>query len=179
MCRYRTQIGVPQARIWKAATAVRDIRWCTARSTWKGSTKAVLRGHPLATSRGPNLMVLRRTNDDNFKVVGEAHCNEFADGEALMGTMPDGFQLVKRWSEQVRGCLVAFLNSETGSFQAEDPRLSYVPLPLGWRKKRHGHEEWVERFINDISGEDNIFDPRLTAERLKQRGVDMRTLNIV
>jgi hypothetical protein len=56
--------------------------------------------------------------------------------------------------------------------------LSQVPLPLGWRKDSHELEEWPERFSNDKE-ESVFFDPRLTAAALKQRGVDIQTINLI
>jgi hypothetical protein len=71
---------------------------------------------------------------------------------------------------------LTFLNSDTGSCQPEDPRLSQVPLPLGWRKEL---DEWSERFTSDISKEEiEVYDPRLTAVALGQRRVAERERRI-
>lgn len=126
----------------------------------------------------PSPMILRPTHEGHFKVVGEAYCDEFANGEALLSVLPDNFRVVFRYNERQGRHYTLFLNSETGSFQAEDPRLSQVPLPLGWRKDSHELEEWLERFSNDKE-ESVSFDPRLTAEALKQRGVDIQTINLI
>jgi hypothetical protein len=127
----------------------------------------------------PNPMILRPTDDGVFKVVGEAYHDKLADGEALMGALPDGFTIVDRWNEQLEIYYRAFLNSDTGPFQAEDPRLSSVDLPVGWRKIRgHELEEWVELFNNAREGTVHQ-DPRLTAEALKQCGVDIQTFDLI
>ncbi|PMD29250.1 hypothetical protein L207DRAFT_642561 [Hyaloscypha variabilis F] len=127
----------------------------------------------------PNLMVLRSTQDGPFKVVGEAYCDELSYGEVLMGPVPEPFKIVLRWDENDQCYDRAFLNLETGSFQLEDPRLSQFPLPLGWRKERHRREERYQWFVNDITGEGARGDPRLTTEALRERGVDIHTLNLV
>lgn len=141
-------------------------------ATRQGDVVAVLLGCP-------NPMILRPTVDCNFKVVGEAYCDEFDDGPALMGPLPGNFKLVMKWNEQKEGYYFTFLNSETRSLQVEDPRLSQVPLPLGWRKVSHEFEGYWMVFVNVISGQRIPYDPRLTAEALKQRGVDIRTFNLV
>jgi hypothetical protein len=127
----------------------------------------------------PNLMVLRSTEDSSFKVVGEAYCDEFSYGEVLMGPIPAPFKVVLRWNEDEQSYYPVFLNSEAYSFQTEDPRLSHIPLPLGWRKRRHRKEEWYHRFVNDITGEGMSGDPRLSTEALRERGVDIQALNLV
>ena len=43
--------------------------------------------------------------------------------EALLGPLPTPFEFVSRRGHP------AFMNSDTGSFQPEDPRLSQLPLP--------------------------------------------------
>jgi hypothetical protein len=127
----------------------------------------------------PNPMILRSTGEGNFKVVGEAYYDQIAMGEALMGPIHDPFKSVFRWNAPEQGYLPSFLNTENNSYQWVDPRLSEVPLPVGWRKKKHKMEEWIQLFMNDITGEETNFDPRLTAESLRERGVDIQTLNLI
>jgi hypothetical protein len=40
-------------------------------------------------------------------------------------------------------------------------------------------EEWIQLFMNDITGEETNFDPRLTVESLRERGVDIQTLSLI
>ncbi|KAN0106815.1 Heterokaryon incompatibility protein (HET) domain containing protein [Hyaloscypha variabilis] len=124
-------------------------------------------------------MILRPTREGNFKVVGGAYYDEIANGEALMGPIHDLFKLVRRWNAPEQSYLPAFLNTENNSYQLADPRLSKVSLPVGWRKKKHKMEDCIQLFINDITGEETEFDPRLTAESLRERGVDIQTLNLI
>jgi len=124
-------------------------------------------------------MILRPTREGNFKVVGEAYYDEIANGEALMGPIHDPFKLVSKWYAPEQAHHFAFLNTENNSYQWVDPRLSELPLPVGWRKKKHKMEEWIQLFMNDITREETNFDPRLTAESLRERGVDIQTLNLI
>jgi hypothetical protein len=52
-------------------------------------------------------MILRLVHDD-FKVIGEAYHDELADGEALIGSLPDNFTWVYRWNEQREAYVVHF-----------------------------------------------------------------------
>ncbi|KAE9375045.1 hypothetical protein N431DRAFT_335433 [Stipitochalara longipes BDJ] len=126
-----------------------------------------------------NPMILRSTQNGAFKVIGEAYCNELAEGDALMGPLPGNFKIVSRWMEKRNNQIQLFLNSKDGSFHSEDPRLSQIPLPLGWRRKLHEDEEWWPWFINDITMEEGHQDPRLTAEAFRERGVAVQTFSLV
>ena len=126
-----------------------------------------------------NPVILRPIQDGSFEVVGEAYCDEIVNGEALTGSIPEGFTMVHKWNEDRQGYYYVFLDLETGNFQPEDPRLSLITLPPGWRKKDHELGEWFEIFVNDTTGEETLYNPRLTAEALKERGVDIQILNLV
>lgn len=101
------------------------------------------------------------------------------NGEALLGPLPSGFEMKRRWHERDGRSYYVVLNSDTGSFQAEDPRLSQIPLPIGCRIADHEEKEWWTWFVNDITGKRTCFDSRLTFEALKQRGVDMRKFDLI
>jgi hypothetical protein len=120
-------------------------------------------------------MILRPTNDGSYKVVGQAYCDGFMDGEALLGPLPDLFKAVWRF---YRGNYAwAYLNQETGSFQTEDPLLG--PLPLGWTAERDENGVFLPLFRNGETGEESNRDPRLTSEALRKRGIPLQVFDLV
>ena len=95
-------------------------------------------------------MILRPTQEGNYKLVGEAYCDGFMHGEALLGPLPDSFNAVLRHNPTNGTFRRAYLDQETGVFQAEDPRLG--PLPDGWSIMSHKNEHYKQLFVNDQTG---------------------------
>jgi hypothetical protein len=122
-------------------------------------------------------MILRPTKEGNYKVVGEAYCDGFMNGEALLGPLPDSFEIVKRYNPKADTWDWAYMNPKTGIFQVEDPRLG--PMPSGWSIQSHEEEEFLQRFKNDETGEVTWDDPRLTLEALRKRGVPLQVFTLV
>jgi hypothetical protein len=82
-----------------------------------------------------------------------------------------------RFKESIGAEFLAYTNRETGSVQAEDPRP--VPLPIGWRKQE-SQESFIPLFMNEEGGEKSAWvDPRLTPKALRERGVDLKTFELV
>jgi hypothetical protein len=163
--------------------------YCEGRSVFK-TTKGYIGLAPKATRHGdivvvllgcPNPTILRPTHHPGtFQVVGEEYCDGFMSGEALLGSLPNGFEAVLKFNAEEKAYYRGFLNSETCIFQPEDPRLSQISLRIGWKVKDHGLKEWWSWFVNDISGEDNgDGDPRLTPESLRERGVEIQRFDLV
>jgi hypothetical protein len=63
-------------------------------------------------------------------------------GEALLGSLPNGFEAIFKFNEEEMMYYDGFLNSEAGTFQRDDPRLRRISLPIGWKVKDHGLKEW-------------------------------------
>lgn len=126
-------------------------------------------------------MVLRPVNTSHYQVVGEAYCEGFMNGEGLLGELPEHISVVQRFVEPGSGAHFHFLDSETGEFKVEDPKLG--DLPLGWRKKAHDKEHlWCE--FERVDGKEkgnwnSRRDPRLEPEALRRRGVDVRTFHLI
>ncbi|KAF4447201.1 hypothetical protein F53441_9248 [Fusarium austroafricanum] len=109
-------------------------------------------------------MVLRSIEDGEYKLKGPCAHPALLSGETILGEMPKGWRLryAKRGEEPV------FKNSEEERQQI-DPRLDNIPVP----------EEWELRWRDDgtpfwyIAEEDRWtnFDPRLTLDNLRKRGV--------
>jgi hypothetical protein len=125
-------------------------------------------------------IVLRPTTDGRYKVIGQAYCDEFMDGEALLGTLPDSLEAIFRCGGNGgggRGYEWAYLNKVTGNFQLEDPRRG--PLPPGWDIVSHAGEEFWQLFKNNETGEETECDPRLTSGELRKRGVPLQVFDLI
>jgi hypothetical protein len=137
---------------------------------------------PLRVQRGdnvivplgsPSALILRAQSDGNFIMVGQAYCDGFMKGEALLGPVPDNWDLVHKFNEHAGNSLLMYTNRNTGVVQPEDPRLG--ELSTGWRRQPHQEEERWTKFVHDERGEILTLgrDLRLSSEALKDRGVEL------
>jgi hypothetical protein len=156
------------------------------RSAKRGDVVTVVLGCPSA-------MILRPSGENQFRVVGEACVDGVMDGEALLGPLPEPFELIKRYGADTRDFWFNFRDRKTGAIRVEDPRLK-DELPAGWERKSYWtwFWEWIQgkshpqakywtSFVNTESGEELIDgkDPRMSSEALKERGVDLQVLTLV
>jgi hypothetical protein len=142
-------------------------------SAKEGDIVAVLLGSTSA-------MILRPTQEGNYKLVGEAYCDGFMHGEALLGPLPDSFNACFRHNPNNGTFRWAYLDQETGVFQAEDARLG--PLPPSWSIKSHKNEEFAQLFVKNRTGVTRVEtwdDPRLSFEALRKRGVPLQVFDLV
>jgi hypothetical protein len=125
-------------------------------------------------------MILRPTTPDclQYWVVGEAFCHGIMDGEALLGPLPEHWQIVIRHDTPGNHDCTAFWNSKSRQFSAEDPRLG--DLSDGWRRKSHAKEEFQPLFVQDSNGEclETWEDPRIATNELRLRGVQLETFKL-
>jgi hypothetical protein len=124
-------------------------------------------------------MVLRRAENSYFQVVGEAFCEGAMEGEAFMGQLPGGFRRLLRKDSKTKGYWTGFIDGATNTWIPEDPRLGGVPLPTGWDRKRHENEMVDSIFVNDTTGEETQYDPRLRVEPLLQRGIELQEFELI
>jgi hypothetical protein len=123
-------------------------------------------------------MILRPKADGSYKLIGAAYCDGFMSGEALLGPLPDSFELLWRKDENMAGGgYPSYRHNETGKFQVEDPRKG--PLPPEWQIKSHEKDQFWQLFANDETGEETPHDPRLTSKELRKRGVPLQVFNLV
>jgi hypothetical protein len=128
---------------------------------------------------GSTAFILRPADFGYSQFVGEAYCHGFMDGEALLGPLPERFQLVRKLEENTNTHWWSHMDRETESFYCEDPRLG--ELPSGWRRRGHLSEKSWSWFVNEETGEEmkDRGDLRLTAKALKQIGVDLKVFKLV
>lgn len=173
-------------RFWNLAT-----RFCRGRAIFKSTSgsigigpRATLPGDIVAVLLGCHCpVVLRPSSNNHYQIIGEAYYEEVMHGEALLGKLPKGMELVNRYCplRQNAGHFWAFVNTENGEFHPEDPR--WGPLPPGWRRESHDEENLRTLYVNDKTGvtANGVIphDPRLTPEGLRQGGVDVRTFDLI
>lgn len=105
------------------------------------------------------------------------------DGEAFLGKLPDGWCVQYDISAESVRDKVLYKNLEAGTLVNTDPRLDKVPLPQEWEPLA-----WTRgsidpriccRFRNKLTGELINYDPRMTSEALKERGVNIKEIVLV
>ena len=123
-------------------------------------------------------LVLRTNEVGIYTVVGECYLDGIMDGAGLLGMLPRNWQRVGRYNPDFEYYYDAFLNRETGVVQTEDPRLG--PLPPGWRIADQITKHLVTLYTNEAAGIfRSKFDPRMSPEALKARGIDLQEYRLV
>jgi hypothetical protein len=100
------------------------------------------------------------------------------DGKALLGPLPkpfDHMHVVDPPGSPLKPTW-AYLNQKTGKLQTVDPRLG--PLPRAWSSSARDNEA-RETFRNHETREETIWDPRLSSEELRKRGVSVQVFDLV
>jgi hypothetical protein len=105
------------------------------------------------------------------------------DDEPLLGPLPFSWrvQRVRFNISDLGGYSTRYWNSETNSSTTEDPRLGSLPFP--WervnRSKTTADPLTVAPHRNKLTGEEVNWDPRMSPEALRARGVKLETFNLV
>jgi len=113
-------------------------------------------------------------------VVGECFVYGMMDGETLLGPFPSPWSV--HVQQDLRGLnQPMYWNSETKSYQQDDPRLG--ELPACWekveREKTSDDPHLFSPHRNKLTGEVINSDPRVFPEALKERGVDLQMFRLV
>ena len=123
-------------------------------------------------------LVFRANEVGKYTVVGECYLDGFMDGAGLLGMLPKPWQRVTRYNLDLKDEHVAFIDRDTGTVQVEDPRLG--PPPPGWRIADHRYKHVYNTYTNEAAGVfESDFDPRMTPEALKARGIDLQEYRLV
>jgi hypothetical protein len=130
----------------------------------------------------PTVMILRPLGTDHhYRVIGNAICSGFMDGEAILGSLPGEYETVSILNETSGTDLPAFRNRQTGQVTHEDPRLPL--LKPEWKDvsvDRTGSNASL-CWRNETTGEWRYYlrDPRLDTDALESRGVKLETFFFV
>jgi len=122
--------------------------------------------------------------EGKFALVGECYCDRIMDGAALLGPLPEGFQLVWNLEQALGMQSVAYIDRRSGEVQGEDPRLVGTPLPPGWHVEPWSDGSADPAFVQEVGDgsqkpRKGNFDPRMSPEALRQRGVDIVEFDLV
>lgn len=85
-------------------------------------------------------ILLRPTGIHLYQVVGQSYMPGANTGEALLGPLPEHLRAINHYDDKAQGFYFAYWNEHVGEVQLEDPRLSNLPLDLGfyadvWKKR--------------------------------------------
>lgn len=147
----------------------------------KGDMLVILLGCRSATILRPS-----EIHHDCFRVVGTAFCTHIMDSEPLLGHLPEDFESILALSESDGSYTPAFRNKSDGSVTYQDPRLP--PLSSEWETLTWKETQayfigqgpplaYRNKSIQETL--DYRKDPRMTADALKERGVNIETFQLV
>lgn len=124
------------------------------------------------------LMILRSSLEGRFSVVGDAYCETFMAGEALLGPLPGNWKQCYAIPDGIT-LFTSFRNLDTNKVRFEDPRLRDIDLPAGWVPGRD--KEGLPYYWNSATEEERDYDhdPRCDVTELEKRGVQLKELILV
>lgn len=124
-----------------------------------------LPGDPVVVFLGCHLpMVLRAIENGEYKLKGPCSHPALLCSEAVLGKMPKGWRL--RMTQRLGNPL---FENAVGDQQHLDPRLNDIPLPDEWELR--WRDDGTPFFYTAKEDRWTNFDPRLTLESLRGRGV--------
>jgi hypothetical protein len=141
-----------------------------------------------------NPLILRPTiveGLNRFLLIGESYVHELMCNQAFLGPIPEGWSICPLVNSKGLNIRYAYIEADATSQERrtqQDPR---APLPPDWRY-RYGSMEQPQEiesdneeemtkvwFENVVTWEKTYFDPRLTPEELRRRGVEVQELVLV
>ncbi|KAM5354470.1 hypothetical protein ACJ41O_001117 [Fusarium nematophilum] len=124
-------------------------------------------------------VILHPSPNGQWTLVGECFILGLNDAISLLGPLPQPWR-VRAFFGNCERYLHRFFNPDTGEVTPEDPRLK--PL-ADWERIEHEVElddpETYDYFRHRVTGEVTAFDPRMRADALRARGVDLRKFELV
>jgi len=124
-------------------------------------------------------MILRETAHGMYHVVGTALVYGLHDATSVLGPLPRPWTVRVHLDSVGDTTLQRFFNETTEELTEDDPRLE--PL-RGWERletDRTGDDpEIFQKFKNLSTGEIINFDPRMSPDELKSRGVALRAFQL-
>ena len=124
-------------------------------------------------------IILQPRLANQFSVVGEAYCHGFMDREAFLGPLPSPFQFKEHYDQERAIDWYAYLDRDSGSLCAEDPRSG--PLPPSWVRINHTSEKFYTWYVNEETGEEltHGLDPKFTVDAFRARGVKVQPFTLI
>lgn len=116
---------------------------------------------------------LQSQTTNAYHVIGPAYHPNFSYGEAILGDLPPGWRAVLEI-----GIPGPTFKKKGVLWQKQDPRLEGVKLPEGWEE---GEDEdgWPYWFKDGNDDDAEWKDPRLSAQELSARGVNIESMLLV
>lgn len=125
-------------------------------------------------------MVLRPVADGKYQIVGECLVYGLHDAISLLGPLPDGWNIQVHFISTTLGSKYYYYDEATDELTEEDPRLE--PL-VEWERvhsDRTGDDpETFQRFKDLTTGEVINYDPRMSPEALRKRGVPLEMFSLI
>ncbi|KAK4223690.1 heterokaryon incompatibility protein-domain-containing protein [Podospora fimiseda] len=126
-------------------------------------------------------IILRpQPESDSFTLVGNRDFYGLGDANVLLGPLPFNWSVVV--DDDTSGyCFFQFWNKKT-KLTKDDPRLG--ALPEGWEsvkehRERTGDDPFVYRWFRNVeTGEEINWDPRMSIDALKKRGVNIEMFSL-
>lgn len=103
----------------------------------------------------PSPMVLHPTEDGRYQVVGECFILGFMDGEALLGSLPEGYESTTKLNEEDRCWYKAYRDWRNGKVRWADPRFDLFRSEMqenGTRNIFISESEMDTESVNDNCG---------------------------
>ncbi|KAI9147991.1 Heterokaryon incompatibility protein [Paramyrothecium foliicola] len=127
-------------------------------------------------------MILRPKSTGEYEIIGDCSVHGIMDGEAILGPLLSPWSVcIKTESEGLD--VTYFFNSDTKLYSTKDPRLEDIPLPPNWEsvdlERTPADPRHCLRFQNRATGEIINYDPRLSLEALKERGIEIDEVTLV
>jgi hypothetical protein len=113
--------------------------------------------------------LLLRPTSGGYQLVGPCYHPMFGLREAILGPIPPGWTVETEFTPH--GDRFWFRNDSEQISTRADPRLG--ELPLGWAP---GEEQDGTLFFTGPSGDITLFDPRMSVDALRRRGVAVRDI---
>jgi hypothetical protein len=130
----------------------------------------------ICTILGSDLpMVLRRSTEDfTFKVIGHAYLHGWMYGEALLGPLPNSWEVRKDIGLGMKFHPLLHNTEKDESVDLRvDPRLG--PVPDDWEQLENDDPQRLQKWKNTTTGDIINSDPRLLPGALRERGVKLQT----
>ena len=125
-------------------------------------------------------LLLRSLPSGDYILVSQCFVHGLMDGEQLLGSLPD-FWTLRMLADADGREVPCYFHGETKKLTRNDPRLP--SLSSEWervqRRRTQDDPSFFQDYRNKTTGEILNFDPRLTPEALKQRGVSLKTFRLI